>query len=311
MADISLSCSICGTMQNVAASCAGQTIRCPVCNSPLKVPGALAPDAGPPPTMNSVSSSATPAPAAPAGGAPAPASAPQPAAAGATPGPTPVVAQVATSESARLRLTKDRTADGEGRKCPACEATMAADDVVCSQCGYNTKTGQSMADIAARRDAFRRALAAMGALLIVLAAGYGAWHFGWFEGRQNAPAAGPEPAAATNVEIAVASTNPPRPPPPPPPEAIEKVRAELKTVLDRNCPQAREGDRVNLELTTSRIVRGILRAGPEPGTILIEAGSNQVEKVQFKMLKMGSRLQCDPDYRAQELERQVQKRLML
>lgn len=302
MADISLSCSICGTTQNVAAACAGQTIRCPVCNSPLKVPGALAPDAGAPPSMAPVSSAAATPPAA---GDATPA--PGPAAAAAAP----IVAQVATVESARLRLTKDRTADGEGRKCPACGATMAADDIVCSQCGYNTKTGQSMADIAARRDAFRRALAAMGALLIVVAAGFGAWRLGWFESRPETPAAGPEPAAPTNVEIAVTSTNPPGPPPPPPPEVVEKVRAELKVVLDRNCPQAHEGDRVDLELTTSRIVRGILRAGPEPGTILVEAGTNQVEKVQLKMLKTGSRLRCDPDYRAQELERQVQKRLSL
>lgn len=288
MADISISCAICGTMQNVAASCAGQTVRCPVCNSPLKVPGALTPD---------LASPVAPPPS-PAAGGEVP-----------SPGAPVVVAQAAAAESPRLRLTRDRTADGEGRKCPKCDTTMGADDIVCSQCGYNTVTGRSMAEVAAKREAFRRTLAATGAFLIVLAAGVGAWRLGWFEGRK-AEAPSPEPASS-NIEVAVASTNPPGPPPPPPVEVVDQVRRELKAQQDRFCPQKHEGEQVHIELVSGRMIHGILRAGTKPGTIVVEPDGAPAETIPVVKLKTGSRQQCDPDFRAQELERQVQKRLSL
>jgi len=274
---MSVTCRRCGNRLEVDSAFLGETLYCAVCNSAVRIEADTAP-----------------APAASAPPAAAPSSVPS--------APAPV-APPARPETPKLRLAGDRIASGEGRACPACSFIMDTDDVVCANCGHNTKTGASMADVARRSEAMRQLVTLATTVLVLIAAGWIVWKAGWlsFDVRGAIGAGADAPAAGTNAAPVAL--------PPPPPEVVAEVRRQVTEAFDRAFPVVADGLGVVFERLDGRVLRGAYRSGGAPGTFRIETADGTDETHPMERLKREARLRCDAAYRAAEIERDIRGRL--
>ncbi len=278
MGTITVICHRCRHQQAVDDAFIGQTLYCPVCNSAMRIAPAdmeEPPQAGPAPPPPAPLFEAAPSP---------------------SPPPSP--------ERAKLRLASDRPVSGAGRLCPKCGWTMAEGDVVCGACGWNVRLGRSMADVARRREAARRLVGALTTLLVFVGAGWIVWKAGppkwlaaawtWIEETEPTGASAPEPS----------------PLPEPTPEMIEAARRGLAAALDARYPVVADGAAVELKLRTGRILRGRFAAGSD-GRFSLASDFGPPEVHAFEDLDEGSRLRCDPAYRAERLEQEARRQLGL
>ena len=273
---MSVTCRRCGNRLEVDAAFLGETLYCAVCNSAVRIEADAAPAPAPSaPVVPSDAASAVPPPAPP-----------QP-------------------EAPKLRLAGDRIASGEGRACPKCSFIMGVDDIVCANCGHNTKTGVSMAEVARRREAMRQFLTLATAVLVLAAAGWLVWKAGWLslDVRElvDAGAGAPVAEAATNAAPAAL--------PPPEPEVVAEVTRQVNEAFARDFPVVADGMGVVFEQVDGRVLRGVYRAGGSPGTFRLESVETKTSTHAMERLKRASRLRCDPAYRAAEIERDIRSRL--
>ncbi len=288
---MSVTCRRCRNRLEVDAAFLGETLYCPACNSAVKI----AVDAEP-----------APGPSQPA--APAP-STPTPAAAPAAPAAQPPEAPQPEGASPKLRLAGDRIASGEGRACPKCSFIMDRDDIVCANCGHNTRTGVSMAEVARRREAARQFLKLATAVLVLVALGWLVWKAGWlsFDVRDLAGEDAPPAAVGAGPDAGRDAT--PSGLPPPPPEIVAEVTRQVTETHAVAHPVVSEGMGVAFERTDGRVLRGVLRAGTEPGTFVLETVDGERTTHAFEQLKPAYRLRCDPAYRADQIALEVKRRL--
>jgi uncharacterized Zn finger protein (UPF0148 family) len=289
---MSVTCRRCRNRLEVDAAFLGETLYCPSCNSAVKIQAeepAAAPAA--PASMPEASPAASPGSAPPAPPAPA------------TPAPAPAPAPEAPKS--KLRLAGDRIASGEGRACPKCSFIMGTDDVVCANCGHNTRTGVSMADVARRREAARQFLKLATAVLVLVALGWIVWKAGWlsFDVRDLVDAGREAPAAGTATNAARVAWQPPAP------ELIDHVRRERVEALAKSCPVLVQGTEVELEQLNGQVLRGTFHAGAKPGTYVLASAAAGTNTHEFARLKPDSRVRCDPAYRVAEIERQVREQI--
>ncbi len=297
MAMISVTCRRCGNKVEADDAFLGETLYCPSCNSAVKIVADEVPSAP--------AAAAAPADAlAPAMPDPAPVAAPA----------KPVVAAPRLSvASPKLRLAGDRIASGEGRACPKCSFVMAEDDIVCANCGHNTKTGVSMAEVARRRDALNQLLRLSTSVLVLVALGWLVWKAGWLKFNvRDVVMDVVSPAESNAAPDAVTNAGPPVPElPPPAPEVVDQVRQEIQADFQRRFPVVDDGAEVALDRADGRILRGVFRSGKDPGMFALETAAGAIETHELSKLRPAFRLRCDPDYRDAEIERQLKQRLGL
>jgi len=131
---------VCGHVVSVKAGLAGKTVKCPGCEQPLKIPPAQQKSRR---TVRTTPANRTDMPS------------------GSTPG---------SSSSSMEELFDEmgiRPIPGAGesgpasaRRCPECKAGMAAEAIVCIQCGYNERLGRKMTTVRPMTQEDRRKKAA-------------------------------------------------------------------------------------------------------------------------------------------------------
>lgn len=229
-----------------------------------------------------------------------------------------------------LRVKHEQVVSG-GRRCPSCGATMAADAILCVQCGFNVETGESVGARSQRPRVFQWVLWGVG-LVILAGLGRALYHQ-----RAGSGAAGPqvvpppvrekarpENAAAPQVPAAtaVAAVQP----------AVstqaeaeakaemarqeelrlqakmeQEYRAVLTERVNQRYPVFTLGETSVLRRANGLVHRGVY-AGVKQDTVVIFADKQRVE-VPLKALDQASRLRCDPLFRKQLIDYQVKKKM--
>src|SRR5439155_726615 len=115
----------CGKAFAAKDELAGKTVKCPVCQQPLKIPGGSAAPAAKP-------AAAKPATAKPVAGKPV-AAAPRSA------GSAPAASAADAFDEVGLQAAATGT-----QPCPGCTEPMPIAAVICIKCGYNTRLGRRM-----------------------------------------------------------------------------------------------------------------------------------------------------------------------
>ncbi len=224
----------------------------------------------------------------------------------------------------KLRLRKAEKTSGD-KICPSCGATLAPGALICSQCGYDTRTGARYLDRPQNSRVLQWALWGIGAILLVM---FLKWLFlpkdeevqiqgpGAVSEQQPAETAatpGPtgETAAVSMVEEGGAvsneavggSTEMP-------PEDLAKLEAayreELTQKLAVTHPMYEPGDAVVLRRANGQIHRGALKERKAGVVVIVNGG--QTSEIPMKGLDRASRLKCDPVFRAEMVNFHVQKR---
>jgi hypothetical protein len=255
-----------------------------------------------------------------------------------------VIASGIRSEGAlKFQVKHDNTITGD-KRCPYCEATMAAEAVICVRCGYDTRTGLRHLDNPQKSRMLQWILWGFG--LVILA---GLVKTFLFQGRTSdskrallppikqtlvATALATTPvtnktavtneAMATNKTIATNKTPAIHPVAgvqtalPPvvasvgkSPMDIAKIGADyrvaLKEQLEATYPMYAPGDAVVLRRGNGLIHRGTL-AGLKSNAVIV-VGNGQTNEIPLKVLDRASRLKCDFAFRAEVVEFHVQKRV--
>ncbi len=132
---IAVKCA-CGQVVSAKASLAGKTVKCPGCKKPLKLPPAQRKS---PPGVPST-----------------PAKLPD------TPSRSTADASSSSVEELfdEMGIRPNPGASDRGaaaaRRCPECKAGMAAEAIICIQCGYNERLGRKMATVRSRTQEDRK-----------------------------------------------------------------------------------------------------------------------------------------------------------
>jgi len=249
-------------------------------------------------------------------------------------------------ERPRLQVKKDTTITGS-KRCPACGGTMAADAVICLQCGYDTRTGLAHGTSTGMAVKAKSILFIL-LLILLLSVAWLAWrHFyggsgpiGELPSISNPSVAsavsespseqesGPldeatallnEPTGETDAEKAEAMEIP----------AVEEESAAggaeeksditsvlardrvwLKAQLDKKYPLYKIGTEVELRRSNGLINRGLLTQVGRT-SVMLQVGEQWTE-VPFNVLDRTTRLHCDKKFRDKFVEyklRQRQKQL--
>ena len=234
----------------------------------------------------------------------------------------------------KLQVKRDHVITG-GKRCPACDATMSDDAVICIHCGFDTRTGLRLETDNPRARMFQMVAKILGVLVVVA----GAWFaLKWYSSRWAtlpepmpppvaAPAAAPEevvaPAAPTTTMVAAglvvtqsvvvtqsqasatgSATNMT-------PEELALMEARyLESVTrqtDQYYPFYSVGSTVVIRRVTGLVHRGTIKEFRKESVLLDSDGSAM--EVPLATLDQASRLQCDQQFRAQFIAFQVRKRM--
>ena len=236
-------------------------------------------------------------------------------------------AAVRSEGAAKLQMRHDDTISGD-RKCPSCGMKMAAQAVICIQCGYDTRTGSQYLDNPQKSRMLQWVLWGFGLLILAGLAKTFVFTGGTGEDRgtvvpplQQAPvAAVPAETPATTSETAAVQAAAGVQPAVPsaaadvtnksPAEIAEleaEYRARLNEQLATTYPMYAPGDAVVLRRINGMVNRGTLTELKPEAVIVV--GGGQTNEIPLKALDRSSRLKCDPALRAQVVNFHVQKRV--
>ncbi len=216
----------------------------------------------------------------------------------------------------KLQMKKEETLSG-GKRCPACNGSMAAEAIICVQCGYDTRTGRPLSP----QGAGMKLLKPIFTLLGVIIVGGIAWSYMRMRsgsGIMGDPVPAPiapatpvaeappvqPPAPATTMELeaaqeaeqelAVQETAPERGP------SLEEIQKKMTAALDARYPMFTPGSAVVLRRTNGLVHRGTLVAyGQDFVALKTEEGQIQVP---FDAMDSQTRMLCDAEFRGKYVE---------
>jgi len=224
----------------------------------------------------------------------------------------------------KLQLRKEEKSSG-GKICPSCGAAMAPGVLICSQCGYDTRTGARYLDRPQPSRVLQWVLWGVGAVILVMllkscfsgkkeveilgdgavsgqqpavteAAGSGA--------TGETAAAGMVEGGGTSSNAAVGGSTEMSP------ENLAKLEAEYREKLTQQLavtyPMYKPGDAVVLRRVNGQIHRGALKERKAAAVVIVNGG--QTNEIPLKVLDRASRLKCDPVFREEIVNFHVQKR---
>jgi len=224
----------------------------------------------------------------------------------------------------KLQLRKEEKSSG-GNVCPSCGAAMVPGVLICSQCGYDTRTGARYLDRPQQSRVLQWVLWGFGAVILVMllkscfsgkedvqAQGAGA-----VSGQQSAVteaagsgatgetvAAGIADGGRTSLNAAAGGSSEM------PPENLAKLEAEYREKLMQQLavtyPMYKAGDAVVLRRVNGQIHRGELKERKAAAVVIVNGG--QTSEIPLKVLDRASRLKCDPAFREEIVNFHVQKR---
>ncbi len=218
------------------------------------------------------------------------------------------------SISARLHVMKDTTISGN-RRCPRCDASLAADAIICYQCGYDLRddVDQDSSSISIKLPAWLLPAIAL------LAWSAAVWFFGYWSGKTIAARAAeqelaiqpqapalPQPASNQVAEPVVPAARARTLTPAQIAEQEARRQAEIarreeeqriivRQQLDQKFPFVPVGASVSVRRTNGQMHRGIVKALAEDHVVLITDG--QDVEIPMNVLDQPSRLQCDKAFR--------------
>ena len=130
----------CGQVVSAKASLAGKTVKCPGCKKPLKIPLAQQK------SRHTVQSTPANLPGTPPGSTPGASSSP--------------MEELFDEMGIRPVPGAGESGAASARRCPECKASMAAEAIICIQCGYNERLGRKMVTVRSRTQEDRKKKAA-------------------------------------------------------------------------------------------------------------------------------------------------------
>jgi hypothetical protein len=238
-----------------------------------------------------------------------------------------VFASAAHEGAAKLQVKHEGAIAG-GNRCPSCGASMAAEAIICIQCGYDTRTGSQYLDNPQKSRMLQWVLWGFGLIILAGLAKTFVFKGGSVEDRdmvvspaRQAPAvpesaaptatpgetAAQQPAAGVNTATppaVVSATNKS-------PVDIEKLESEYRATLNDQLattyPMYAPGDAVVLRRVNGMVHRGTLVALKPDAVVVV--GGGQTNEIPMKVLDRASRLKCDPAFRVQIVDFHVQKRV--
>jgi len=237
----------------------------------------------------------------------------------------------------RLQVKRDHVLAG-GKKCPACDATMAEDAVICIHCGFDTRTGLRLETDNPRARLFQMVAKV---LLVAVIAGAAWMAYKRLVPSESAPAAAAAPqVVATAAEPAPAAA-PASPVAAAPTTAIaglvvtqslvvtqaqaaasgaatnltpqdlvlmeQKYRESVVRQMDQFYPPYAVGATVVLRRVTGLVHRGMIQEFRKESVVLLADGAGV--EVPLVSLDQTSRLRCDAAFRTQFIAFQVRKRM--
>ncbi len=247
-----------------------------------------------------------------------------------------------TGMSSNLQFTNEE-ADSPGAPCPNCGSAMAADAVICLQCGYDKRSGKAPGDDVGRKKPSPLVLAG---LVLVIVAALAAVFLRSSDStsappaQPSAPAPTPAPVSApTSAPTAQEAIVPESPQPesgetapsaasptsdesgmePPaepaaPPIDWDAVAAShlqrLAEELDRRAPMFETGNAVELRLTNGLINRGVFQRLSDGG-VVVQIATNESRTLAVESLDRNTRLRVEAEYRRKYLEYLVAQRVAL
>jgi hypothetical protein len=237
-------------------------------------------------------------------------------------------------ERPRLQVRRGTPIAG-GKACPGCGAAMAADAVICVQCGFDTRTGVSWQTKPAGHNLMKPILAIAGAVIIV------GWLHLWLKSRResgpigepppvatpSASAVSPPPvleqtepsatSASSKAEVVVAA--PPSNATPPettanvpetasaPRMSRDELERQLTQTLDARYPLYTRGAQAVLRQNNGRVHRGeIIVLATNSVTLKTELG---IQEIEFALLDKESRLRCDAAARKRLIQTRIEQML--
>lgn len=234
---------------------------------------------------------------------------------------------VRSQGAAKLQIKHDGVITG-GKKCPSCGATMAAEAVICIQCGYDTRTGSQYIESPQKSRVLQWMLWGVGLIILaglvkafVLKSGSGEDQEVVIPPAQQTPVAATPitPATTAGETAAVQPVAGVQTSPTPVDAAVTKkgpvdvvklgveYRAALNEQLATTYPMYAPGDAVVLRRVNGLVHRGTL-IELKPDAVVVVVGG-QTNEIPLKVLDRASRLKCDPAFRVQIVDFHVQKRV--
>ncbi len=218
------------------------------------------------------------------------------------------------------RLNMGSTVSGE-KLCPSCKVGMPADAVFCTRCGFSLKTGRRYRGPRRWGAPVKAFVWSTAGVVLGLAVVIG-WR--WYEGDiawaaigigQSAPALtefnsltdtnSPTSPGAPNLLSRILGSDPAQFPNQE--QFAQSVRRALTERMDLECPLFAGGETVMVRRTTGQITRGLYQSATNNTIGLLVDG--QLVTVRMAELDANSRLRCDVDYRARQIEAQVNRRV--
>lgn len=215
---------------------------------------------------------------------------------------------------------------GPGNPCPSCGQNIPPGAVLCTNCGFDLRTGRPVGGLPFWK---QRQVALVAAAVIVILLGLWLRSFLSRPVIVEKPKAAPPPAAPpppapelpapTPAPEPSAETPPPEPSPPPPEEPSAEAlqqewerleaeyRAAAKARLDAEKPLYKVGTMIEVRKQTGQILRGMLRGITNEQVILLSELGEQ--RVPLRELDRDSVLRCDPHLRERFIEMAVRKKM--
>jgi len=220
-------------------------------------------------------------------------------------------------ERAKLEVKRDAVITG-GKRCPSCGATMAEQDVICIQCGYDTRTGARIVEKPSSNK-IAKWLLTIAVLIVLTFLAISVLQKKWAPSATGLVTPPPKTVSAsvptqttthakttaqtaTQAVTATVSSNETAKA-----EKLAQLTKDYKAALDRKYPLYGRGDAVVLRAQNGRMYRGKF-IGLEKESAIIFVDQQRVE-VPLKLLDNESRVRVDRDFRDRYIDSTVKKRV--
>lgn len=196
-----------------------------------------------------------------------------------------------------LRMAgRNRSASG-GKLCSHCGALMPEGEIVCSACGYDPKTGETVTTRFQRRKAKTQRIRLFILLMALAGVAAAAWRVY-------------QPMIRHTMVPRMQRLMGKEPPPQMrecTPEEIRAARESVEAKIKHDYPMIAPYQEIVIELATRQVIRGQSLKSETNGVLRIMDKDGVQRDIPFSKLGELSRIRVDADHRAQFVEQQVRK----
>lgn len=222
--------------------------------------------------------------------------------------------QAQESEPKKNKLRVNKASSLSGKSCPSCGAPMGDEDIICVQCGYNTKTKEltqhDTPDVIEKRGGKKRKKLKLSHAIIFLLAAVAAYAYfnqpqaNLYYNKYLRPAY--EASLQWIADVTPDSWEEKLP------EGVQKTlggtpfEKELRKKMDTRLPLLTVGDKATFFFQGNKQVKAIFK-GIENGKITLKLKNGEEITGKLKRLELKSRAQCRKEDRERYFQRLLKK----